>query len=430
VALRVPLTSPSVNISASFDVVSMYPQPERACLLLVDDDPLVLSSLRRTLSDKGWTVIAVTDANSALQEIEKQPIDIVLSDMHMDAMSGATLLGAVQQRHPDIVRIIMSAHTDPKLAFRVVPFAHQFLAKPVDPDVLRWTIRRACGLRRLLTSESIRAAVGASNDLPAAPTTYLKLKQVLRDPEVSLTEVSAVVERDVGISARVLQLVSSAFFGLPRRVTTVSAAVTYLGVETLRTLVLALEIVRMFRDGGSIRGFSVDALQRHSFVTAKLARGFAEDHDTDDAYVAGMLHSVGQLVLAERVPLKYAEVLERAQVEPRTLAEIEREILGATHAEVAGYLLGLWGLPQRIVEAVTHYQEPWRLDTSRLGIAGAVYVASILAERPETPLSASTTPPRAKSGVSPGQLSAPYLDGVGALGSLHTWRALARRAAF
>jgi HD-like signal output (HDOD) protein len=408
--------------SFSFDVVSVYPQPESACLLLVDDDPEVLGSLRRTLTDKTWDIVAVRDPQAALHEFDSRRVDIVLSDMNMDAMSGATLLGAVQQRHPDVVRIIMSGHTDPKAVLRAVPFAHQFLAKPVDTDVLRWTLRRACGLRKLLTSEAVRAAVGASNEMPAAPATYLKLKQLLRDPQVGLAELAAVVERDVGVSARILQLVSSAFFGMPRRVTTVTAAVKYLGIDTLRTLVLAIEIVRMFRDAGNLPGFSLDVLQRHSFITAKLARGFAEDAFADDAFVAGMLHSIGQLILAERIPGRYSEVLERVRAEKRPLKEVERQVIGATHAEVGAYLLGLWGLPQRIVEAVMHYDEPWRLDGTRLGLAGSVYLGSALAERPEAPLVHKTL------AVPPGHLNGDYLERIGMMEKLPTLRSLARRA--
>jgi HD-like signal output (HDOD) protein len=406
----------------SFDVVSAYPQPEGACLLLVDDDPEVLGSLRRTLTDKTWDIIALRDPQLALQEIDAKRVDIVLTDMNMESISGATLLGAVQQRHPDVARIIMSGQTDPKAVLRAVPFAHQFLAKPLDTDMLRWTLRRACGLRKLLTNDAIRAAVGSSNEMPAAPATYLRLKQLLRDPQVGLAEVAAVVERDVGISARILQLVSSAFFGLPRRVTTVDAAVKYLGIETLRTLVLALEIVRMFREGGNMKGFSLDVLQRHSFIAAKLARGFSEDAFADDAYVAGMLHSIGQLILAERVPGRYAEVLERVRSERRALTEVERQVLGATHAEVAAYLLGLWGLPQRIVEAVMHYEEPWRLDGTRLGLAGSVYLATTLAERPEAPIVHGTL------AVPPGHLNGDYLERIGAMEKLPMLRSLARRA--
>jgi HD-like signal output (HDOD) protein len=417
-------TGETVSGNLAYDVVSLYPQPENARLLVVDDDPLVLAGLERALADESWEVVGSRAPQAALDELAGRPVDIVLADMHMDEMTGATLLGAVQQRHPDVVRIIMSGHTDTKEVLRSVPFAHQFLSKPLDRTVLKWTLLRACGLRRLLTNESIRAAVGATNEMPAAPNTYLRLKQLLRDPQASLMDVSGIIERDVGISARVMQLVSSAFFGAPRRVTSVSGAVGYLGVDTLRTLVLALEIVRMFRDAGNIRGFSLEALQRRSFVAAKLARGFAEDPYADDAYVAGMLHAVGQLILAERVPAVYTTVLERARTEPRTLSDIERAVLGATHAEVAAYLLGLWGLPQRIVEAVTYHEEPWRLDGTRLGLAGAVYLATVLAEKPDAPLCSGTL------AIPPGHLNGDYLKRLGLLEKLPTLRSLARRVTF
>ncbi len=404
-------------------MVSLYPQPDRARMLVVDDDARVLGELRRALAERTWEIVTARDADGALAALETGPVDVVIADMHLDAMTGATLLGAVQQRYPDVARIIMSGQIDAREVMRAVPFAHQFLTKPVDTDALNWTLRRACALRRLLTNEVIRAAMGASNEMPAAPATYLRLKRLLRDPNVALSEVATVVERDVGISARILQLVSSAFFGLSRRTTSVHAAVSHLGVETLRSLVLALEIVRMFREGSAVRGFSVEALQRRSFVAAKLARGFAEGPHADDAFLAGMLHGIGQLVIAERVPARYAEVLARVRAERRTLQDMERSMLGATHAEVAAYLLGLWGLPQPVVEAVMYHQEPWRLDGSRLGIAGAVYLGSVLADRPEAPLCSGTL------AVPPGHLNGDYLRSVGLTESLPMLRSIARRAA-
>jgi hypothetical protein len=171
-----------------------------------------------------------------------------------------------------------------------------------------------------------------------------------------------------------------------------------------------------------VRGFSVEALQRRSFVAAKLARGFAEGNQTDDALLAGMLHGIGQLVIAERIPGRYTEVLARARSERRTLQDMERAMLGATNAEVAAYLLGLWGLPQPVVEAVMYHEEPWRLDGTRLGIAGAVYLGSVLADRPEAPLCSGTL------AVPPGHLNADYLRSVGLFESLPMLRSIARRA--
>jgi HD-like signal output (HDOD) protein len=205
-------------------------------------------------------------------------------------------------------------------------------------------------------------------------------------------------------------------------VTTIASAVSYLGIETIRVLVLNLEIVRMFRGASEVRGFSVDALQRHALQTARLARAIAGEHAADDAYVAGMMHGLGRLVLAGRVPDRYGHAIEVARKEDRPLSEVEREVLGATHAEVGGYLLGLWGIPQRIVEAVTHHGEPARVDPARLGLAGAVYVASTLAADPDAPLL-----PIARASSTP-TLDARYLEATGALASLAGWRALAKRA--
>jgi HD-like signal output (HDOD) protein/CheY-like chemotaxis protein len=409
--------------SALFDVLSLEPQTAGARVLLVDDDPIVLTALKRVLSDSAAAITAVSSAEAALAELGRGSFDIVMADLSLDSVSGATLLGAVQKQHPDVVRIVMSAGADPDTVLRTVPFAHQFLTKGVDAELLRVTLRRASGLRALLTNETLRSVLGASNDLPAAPDTYLKLTNLLRDPETGLAEVAEVVERDVGISARVLQLVSSAFFGAPRRAKTLLEAVSYLGVETLRTLVLSLEIVRMFRGGATLRAFSVDKLQKHAFTTAKLARGLAGERRGDDAFVAGMLHSMGQLVLAERLSARYLDVIERATAEKRPVFELEREVLGATNTDAAGYLLGLWGLPQRVVEAVIHHREPWKADPARLGIVGAVYVASTLASNSEAPLRAETEK------LVEGDLSKPYLEKVGVLESLPVYRALARRAA-
>jgi hypothetical protein len=135
-----------------------------------------------------------------------------------------------------------------------------------------------------------------------------------------------------------------------------------------------------------------------------------------------MMHALGRLVLAGRLPEQYGQVMARLESGGRSLFDLEREILGATHAEVGGYLLGLWGLPQRIVEAITHYGEPAKLDATRLGIAGAVYVASVLARDPEAPLS------REEGGVAGDSLSEVYLGATGALDRLPAFRALARAA--
>jgi HD-like signal output (HDOD) protein len=402
------------------DALSLFPVPVRARIVFVDDDELVLRSIRRLLrgKERDWDLVFLSDGHAALRELDRAPVDVIVSDVQMATMGGSKLLAAIQDRHPDVARIVLSGETDPRVIYRTVPFAHQYLAKPFDASNLTFTLRRACALRSLLTNASIRTVVGRSNDLPAAPATYLELTQALKNPETTARQIASIVERDIGISARVLQIVSSSFFGAPRSVSTISAAVGYLGLDTLRTLVLACEIVRTFAPSPSLGSFSIDQFEDHGIRTGRLARSMlGSSAFADDAFVAGLLHRVGELVLASRVPHRFAEVRDSSTRTGRSQLDVEREVLGVTHAQVGAYLLGLWGLRQRVVEAVAYYPNPERLDPV-FGIPAAVHVASILANDPDAPL--GTEP---KDDLR--ELPAAYLDRLAVLDQLPEWRTMA-----
>jgi HD-like signal output (HDOD) protein len=402
------------------DALSLFPVPSRARIVFVDDDELVLRSIRRLLrgKEKDWDLVFLTDGYAALRELDRSPVDVLVSDVQMATMGGSKLLAAIQERHPDVARIVLSGETDPRVVYRTVPFAHQYLTKPFDAANLAHTLRRACALRSLLTNASIRSVVGRSNDLPAAPATYLELTQTLKNPEATTRQVASIVERDIGISARVLQVVSSSFFGAPRSVSTIAAAVGYLGLDTVRTLVLACEIVRTFSPGSALDSFSIDQLEEHGLRTGRLARAMVGPSlSADDAFVAGLLHRVGQLVLASRVPHRFAEVLDSSAKSGKCLLDAEHEVLGVSHAQVGAYLLGLWGLRQRVVEAVAYYPHPERLDPV-FGIPAAVHVASILVKDPNAPIGAEPTDEM-------NAVPADYLERLGVLEHLPEWRTMA-----
>lgn len=402
--------------------LSLFPVPARARIVFVDDDELVLRSIRRLIrgKEKQWDVQFFTDAQATLRELEREPVDVIVSDVHMGPMGGGQLLAVVQEKHPDVARIVLSGETDPHVVFRTVPSCHQFLSKPFDAARLLSTLQRACALRGLLTNEAARALVGRSNDLPAAPATYVELTQALRDPRVSTTRVAGIIERDVGISARLLQIVSSSFFGTPRSVNSIAAAVGFLGLERVRTLVLACEVMRSLPGRAPAARFEIDSLETHGLTTARLAKSMVPAVSADDAFIGGLLHRVGHLLLASRVPHRFAEVIEQKRREDKPLIETELAILGASHAEVGAYLLGLWGLRQQVVEAVAYYPRPERVGAG-WSVAGAIHVASILAEDPEA--EAGEEPSLAMNRV-----PLAYLERLGVAHELPRWRTLAAQA--
>ncbi len=352
-------------------------------VLFVDGEPNILDGLRRSLRPqrKAWEMVFVEGGEAALRELEKAPFDVIVTDMRMPGMDGAALLSRVKETHPRTARFVLSGHTELDAAMRAVPVAHQFLSKPCELDVLRDVVARACELETLLNDELVTRLVGEIDSLPSVPETYAAVTKALADPDVDLRAVAAIIERDPGMSLKILHLVNSSFFGLPCDVTSIERAVSYLGTNVVRDLVLTMEVFRPPPGADrSLEEFTVQ-LQRRSALTASIARRmFEQKHLADQAFLAGMLHDVGSLILATRLPEQFAENARVAAEQGRPLHEVEQERYGATHGEVGAYLLALWGLPYPLLEASAYHHRPSRLSQEGFGILTAVHVAGALVE--------------------------------------------------
>jgi putative nucleotidyltransferase with HDIG domain len=386
-------------------------------VLFVDDEPRVLDGLRDLLrrQRREWDMVFALGGEAALEAIESQPFDVVVSDMRMPGIDGAKLLGLVKERQPDTVRIVLSGQTELEAALRAVPVAHQYLAKPCDRDQLRRTIERASVSQALLADEAVRRAAAGAGEIPSAPSLYTRLVEATADLDTSVQEIGALVESDVAMCAKVLQLVNSSFFGLSRRVTTAREAVVYLGLAPLRALVVSAGAFRAFSPDRPIDGFSLDALKTHSTRVARLASELVPGRpDADEAFTAGMLHDVGKLLLAAQRPDELAELTAAARDEAVPLHVVEQARTGVTHAEIGAYLLSLWGLPYRIVEAVAHHHAPGRLGDPTLDVTAAVHVADALVREQEGDERADL-------------VDRDYLMRLGAGDDVERWRALAAK---
>lgn len=395
-------------------------------ILFVDDDDLILRSIDRVLKrqaqESSWEIHFATDGDRALELLAEKPFDVVLVDSHMPRMSGSALLRRVQELHPGIVRILLSGNTSLDVLRTTLPLTHQFLAKPCDAQLLRTTLENACGLRAILNRPELRQLVGSSNELPSAPRVYVEISNALSNPNASTRTVAEIIEKDIAISARVLQLVSSGFYGLPRQVNSIGGAVAFLGVEVVKALVLSIEVSKMFPVSGAIAEFSLETLQRSSSAAAQLAKrllGYGSGGDT--VTIAGMLQDVGQLIFAARAPQRFGIALSTSSRGKTPLYEAELELFGSTHAELGAYLLGLWGLPARIVQAVAQHLEP--VPGARLfDASSALYVANLLTQNPDVP-ALEEVPARTLA------IDLSYLRALGVAHQLEEWRKLAREGA-
>jgi HD-like signal output (HDOD) protein len=308
--------------------------------------------------------------------MESSPWDIVVANLQTD--DDKSFFFTIREAFPVIVRIGIVVQS--RSALPVASLVHQFLMKPFRLEELVVAVERSCRLRDLLDGELMSRTVGDLGDLPSAPTVYMKLVEKLDQPDTSIEEIAEIVENDVAISAKLLRLVNSALFRTSREIATVHMAASYLGLNIIKNLVLSTEVYSQFEKGPKVPGFSIEQLQIHSRLTADIARSMNLSSELRDAaIVASLMHDVGKLVLAWKVPVRMNWLLATAADQRRPLYQIEEELWGITHAEIGAYLLSLWGLPTSITEAIAYHHSPSQVPHCQFDALGAVYAANLLA---------------------------------------------------
>ena len=390
-------------------------------ILFVDDEPKILDGLRRSLRAcrSEWEMYFATGGEEALALMAQAPIDVLVTDMCMPVMDGAELMRCVRSRYPGTVRIVLSGQFNKAAGLRAVAVAHQFLSKPSEPSVIKSAVRHSLAVRELLTGDEIRRAAGAVGALPFRPQTHAALLQVLDQPDAAMEAIATVIERDAAVTAKILQVVNSAFLGLPHHVSSILHAVQLLGLEDLKQVALSAEIMVGFHIPPELREFPMERLHVHSQLCARIAgRLPIPEPRTAQAVVGSLLHDIGKLVVACQVPGRFARICAAVDAGKQTWLEAENEQLGANHAEIGGYLLGLWGLPEPIVEAVLSHHRPLPPPADEWTVPEVVRVANALAGEAEERAAGVAVLERP-------ELSPERLERLGCAGLLHGWREFA-----
>lgn len=331
----------------------------------MDDEQKVLEGLQRMLYPlrNEWNMEFVDSGQRALDQLSRGEYEVLITDVRMPVMDGIELLRQVSERHPQVIRLVLSGTVDQELTLRTAVLAHQYLVKPCDAATLRARVEHALNFRVVLEDPALKALIARLHSLPSPPAVYVKLIEALQSPEVSAREIGKIIEQDIGMTAKVLQLVNSSLMSISRRIAKPSEAVVYLGVEAVRALALGASVFTQFRSA-DLPGFSIDTLQIHSLKVGAVAREIGRSLQwprpiVDDCYVGGLLHDSGKLVLAHNCPDLYRKALAQSKKQDRPIREAEREVFGTTHAEVGGYLLWLWGFPDLVTEvAAMHHMLP------------------------------------------------------------------------
>jgi putative nucleotidyltransferase with HDIG domain len=388
-------------------------------VLFVDADRRVHQSLRRIVVARNlpFDLFSATSSAQARQILSARICDVIVSDANLPDMEGSGLLAQVQERWPMSLRILMTEEGGMRVISSLLASAHQLLTKPATPECLLNTILAALRLRFLLMDSRLREIVHRLEHLPVVPAVYTALTRELQRENCSNQSVAEIVSRDMSLTTAILKVVNTPFFGLSRRVDEPLQAVNILGANLVRGLVLSEGVLRP-QDPDMYPGFNTEQLWGHCLLTARCCRAVMRQEcptgpAVEDAFLAGLLHDVGKIVLAEGCPEDYVGILKESQARNVPLALVEAETLGVTHAQIGAYLLGLWGFSESVVIAIAQHHGP--VPGSPLSLLSAVlHVVDV---------SLHDCYVRA-SGYAPHDLEEQLLDLAGGTDTLQQWKTL------
>ena len=354
-------------------------------VLFVYDEENILNGIKRLLRSKrnAWNMEFATSGAAALEFLSKTHADVVVSDMRMPQMDGAELLSKVQARYPDTVRIVLSGYAEREAILRTIGPSHRYLAKPCREEVLVGAIESSLRLRAVLASDQIKRSVAGLTHLPTLPKIYGVILNELQSEFASADSLSEKVEQDVAISAQILKLTNSAYFGMPRKVATVKQAIQFLGFDNVRAVVLLAGVFEQFKSISPEMSSIAEVLSHRSLAIGILAQAIARSEklpakDVDDAFSAGLLMHVGTLLLIANASDGFKTVVAELEKNGRSIEAIERETVGASHAELGAYLLNLWGFSDLIVEAVAYHHLPSASVAYKNDVLTCVHAAQYL----------------------------------------------------
>lgn len=349
-------------------------------VLFVDDEPSVLDGLRRSLRSMRtvWQMSFANSAEEALQIMDERPVDVIVSDMRMPSVDGLELLTRVRDLYPDTVRIVLSGQTGLQSALRSVSIAQAFLHKPSAPDIIKDTIERTTTLSNELNNDAVRRIVGRIDALPSPPTLIKRLNECLLNEDVDITNVAETASSDPAVTAKILQLANSSYFGVTRPVVDIEDAITLLGLSTVRDLAASsklFEVLSSSLDAGYLLEFEL-----HANKVAQVARVLRPIPSVArDSFSAAIMHDIGELVIAMGFPDEHAEIVRRVKL-GENRCDIEDEIFGLTHASVGAHLLRLWGLPPSVIEAVAWHHRGPQLKPWEMNAVHSSYLAELIVE--------------------------------------------------
>ena len=330
-------------------------------ILLVDDERDILRAFNRLFMDSEYNLLLANSGKEALEIINEERIDILISDMKMPSMDGYELLSIVKRKYPNTLRIILSGFSEKKTMIRCIQenLALTYLLKPWDNNQILLTIGNLLRIQHVLKENHLEELTNASkDDFTIENKVYDELLIQIEQKE-QLHIIAHTIEKDFVLSAIILRFVNSVFHG--HDIASVEKALEYLNLQEIKNIILSKKLTQTINGDektNNLKGLlwkhaGLSNIITHFFYKEMIGKGIPENYR-----LAALLHNIGMLVLLKIYGGNYEELVYEALRENIPFADLEKERYGIDHQEAGGYLLSWWGIPYPIVETAIHHHNP------------------------------------------------------------------------
>lgn len=355
----------------------------KTSILFVTTDEKLIGELIRNIVpiQDEYSIFFADNGERCLQILANNKIDFVFSSANIIMPTGANILNEIKRLFPEVIRFALVPNLDNQTVAQISQYVHQLVPPPYTKETIIERIERTLHIQKILNNEKVVNLVKNTTTLPSLPEIYIQIEQETAKPDFSLIKIANLISKDPNLTAKILQIVNSAYFGLQKEFTNINFALSYLGVNVIKSLIFYIHLFSHFKITSENRKY-LEKFWQHSLVVASNSYHLAnkylrEKYEIDSSYTAGVLHDVGKFILLNTYTYPQNIILLAEQKAIENL-EAELEIYECTHAEIGAYLLGLWGFPLHIVEAVAYHHQPSLLNKSKLNLATIIHLADFL----------------------------------------------------
>lgn len=332
--------------------------PHKLNILFIDDDYNITNGIKRSLFPyrKQWDLFFTLSGLEAIKVIDHNDIDIVFCDIMMPVIDGTQVLEYIFLNKPNIVRFVLSGHSNLDFVLKSTKYAHQFLTKPSAPDLIVSKIQAVLEARKYLTSNSEKETAHIFKDSPVSSYIYKEIKMLLEEEDVNSVKIANVLRKDPALTGKILQIANSGFFALSREITEIQEAVNYIGINLIHQIVLFYGTFNNSETNETVK-HKIEIIAQKSLQVAYKMQYLVvvfklKSLHGDDAFTCGLLHLLGQIV---------------AIVNNKESPEIQ-------HENVAAYLISIWGLPKVISDSIAFQNNPMHPDNSQKLLSSLLYL--------------------------------------------------------